>query len=159
MRIHPVFGLALTLFAANASASILWPCPDRSTEAEFQRSSSVVAATAIGISVRAVEGRPHLRRTVLWRTGYNWRGLNYQGKTFTTRDYLDCENCNWPISKGTSMLMYLSGQEPYEEPERCSRSGLLENSVEEVHRLFQLRESWAVPPNNSFKPRPLRGSA
>ena len=159
MRIYSVFGLALTLFAADASAYVGMPCPDISTEEQFQGSNSVVAATAIGISLRAVEDRTYLRRTILWRVGYNWRGLNYQGKTFTTRDYLDCENCNWPISKGTSMLLYLSGHEPYEEPERCSRSGLLENSVEEVHRLFQLKESWAVPPNNSFKPRPLRGSA
>ena len=159
MRLHSVFGLVLTLFAANSSAYVGMPCPGKSTEEQFQASNSVVAAKAIGISVKIVEGHPYPRRTILWRVGYNWRGLNYQGKTFTTRDYLDCENCSWPISKGTSMLLYLSGQEPYEEPERCSRSDLLENSVEEVHRLFQLKESWAVPPNNSFKPRPLRGSA
>ena len=119
----------------------------------FQHSHAIVAATAIATSVRRVDG--YSRQTVLWRVNETWKGPHYKGSTFTTRT-----NTPDPVVNGQAYLLYLTGQEPYELQICSERGGLLQDSLQDVRDLYEeFDRAHKLGPNNSFKPKPLRGSA
>ena len=142
------------LFAPSASAD--WICFDPPINENFARSDIVVAATVEGISLKKKDSGSW-RQTILWRVDESWKGPRYKGSRFTTRTGLaDPET----VKRGESFLLFLSGTEPYEWSTCKPNRHRLQESLHDVHKLYQefdrLREHG---PNNSFKPRPLRGSA
>jgi hypothetical protein len=146
--------LFLLTLAAPSAACATVSCPDPPVDEAFRTSKVVVAATATAVSLREMENGD-TRQTVLWTAHETWQGPHYKGSTFTTRGPL-----LFPLRSGDSMLLYLNGSEPYEIDTWCNRSKRLDEALPEVHKLYEI--FWQIrqlPPNNSFKPTPLRGAA
>ena len=155
---HARFWL-LTLLALSfrLNASSEWICSDPPVREAFARSDVAVAATVAGVSTKRTSDGTW-RQTILWRVDENWKGRHYKGSQFTTRTLLAEPET---VGTGESFVLLLSGTEPYKLASPCTpERPRLKDSLYKVHQLYQefdrLREHG---PNNSFKPRPLRGSA
>ena len=155
---HARFWL-LTLLALSfrLNASSEWICSDPPVREAFARADVAVAATVTGVSTKRTSDGTW-RQTILWRVDENWKGRHYKGSQFTTRTLLAEPET---AETGESFVLLLSGTEPYKLASPCTpERPRLKDSLYKVHQLYQefdrLREH---RPNNSFKPRPLRGSA
>ena len=155
---HARFWL-LTLLALSfrLNASSEWICSDPPVREAFARADVAVAATVAGVSTKKTSDGTW-RQTILWRVDENWKGRHYKGSQFTTRTLLAEPET---VGTGESFVLLLSGAEPYKLASPCTpERPRLKDSLYKVHQLYQefdrLREH---RPNNSFKPRPLRGSA
>lgn len=144
--------LALQVGQALATTAIIAPCPigGETIEEQWKEASAIVVATAESVSIRPLSSGVVRRRTVLWRTNESWKGP-YKGSTFTTRDVLTCrledrectEHWEWDITSGRSMLLFLSGHEPYSIGAKgCPGTGYLEESILQLEKLIRLRMSW-----------------
>jgi hypothetical protein len=142
-------GIAVSLASSEVAAVI---CVAPPVSVAFETSSSVVAASVETVSLRRSGAHNEVRQTILWRVHESWKGPHYKHSTFTTRSPFQT-----PLAKGQSMLLYLSGSEPHFLSSECSRSGLLEDSLLDIPKLYELQQR-KLRPNNSFKGKPLRGS-
>ncbi|GAA3928184.1 hypothetical protein GCM10022229_22470 [Luteimonas lutimaris] len=136
-------------------ASANSPCIEPPVIYSLQHSDAVVVGTVAAVSVR--RSGEYWRQTILWHVNESWKGPHYKGSTFTTRTNLPEPNT---AKVGQAYLLYLRGKEPYEWQTCSERGGLLQDSLQDVHKLYQEFERVRkLGPNNSFKPNPLRGSA
>lgn len=99
----------------------------------FDRSTAVVAVSATAVSVKELSPGQPPTQTVLWRVSKSWKGPYREGSIFTTRNRLEI-----PITRGNAMLLFLSDREPYLLDTICSRSGRLEDSLDDVQALEKL---------------------
>ena len=142
----------VTHISVASATSIVIDCPifGGNVSEHYKNASAIVVATAIAVSNKRVPGHRMMRRTIMWRVNESWKGP-YKGSTFTTRDMLSCnldrwecrKHDEWQITQGKSMLLFLSGKEPYEVGSKgCPASGYLEESIPQLEKLFELRRSW-----------------
>ena len=123
--------ISLMAFDVNAAS----PCFSPPLRDALARSSSVVAATPITISIKKFG--PDQTQTVLWTVNESWKGPHYKRSTFTTRN-------TWvaPVNKGQPWLLYLSGREPYQiQPTPCARSQPLQEALPDVWNLYKAIEA------------------
>ena len=81
------------------------------------------------------------RETVLWTVLKAWKGSYSVGDTFTSRTELECCTCGLTVSRrGTIMLLYLSGREPY-SLSTCAGHKFLGPGVKDMLLLDKLQMS------------------
>ena len=130
-------------------------CIEPPIETSYRRSNVVVAATIEGVSTRKIGDS--WQQTVLWNVDENWKGRHYKGSRFTTRTKLSEPE---KIKTGQSFLLLLRGSEPYEWASCKPGLRRLQDSLQDVPKIYrEFERERQLGPNNSFKPRPLRGSA
>jgi hypothetical protein len=136
----------LTPTTSSATSLCLRPPVDLA----FDRSTAVVAVSATAVSIKELSPGQPLTQTVLWRVSKSWKGPYREGSIFTTRNRLDI-----PVARGNAMLLFLSDREPYLLDTACSRSGRLEDSLDDVQTLEKLSaKTRRMASKNSLKPNP-----
>ncbi|QNN45661.1 hypothetical protein H9L17_10635 [Thermomonas brevis] len=131
------FTVALFLFSGAFPSGVLAAsaCFAPPVRDAFDRSTSVVAATPLAISI--VKSDAGQVQTVMWKVNESWKGKHHQISTFTTRN-------TWiaPVGKGQPWLLYLSGTEPYPiEATPCTRSRPLQDALLDARDLYKLLET------------------
>jgi len=156
VRPHAMKPTALAvLLALSFSDSAASLCIEPPIEVAFRQSDVVVAATVEAVSLMQVDGA--WQQTILWHVDEAWKGRHYKGSRFTTRTkFSEPEGAN----REQSFLLLLSGSEPYAWGTCVPNRRNLQESLPDVHKLYQEFYRLRQPePNNSFKPTPLRGAA
>jgi len=134
--------IALIVLFLLPSVALACSCSGAPTEERFAGASAVVIAEATAVSTRTMINTPerHVeRQTVLWTVLKAWKGSYSAGETFTTRTESECCTCGLTVSRrGTLMLLYLSGREPY-SLSTCAGHKFLDSDVKDILLLDKLQ--------------------
>jgi len=134
----------ITISAFYSQFSHACSCgPPSDVDASYKEASVVVFAEAISVKrepTKLSRGSKDFDVTteiVLWRVKKNWKGQYEPGKTFSTSTVVTCCVCGLPVEKGKSLILYLSGEVPF-QLSFCSRNSDPEHSTKDVKRLNKL---------------------
>jgi len=136
--------IALIVLFLSPSVVPACSCLWAPTEAKYADADVIVIAEATAISTQTIADTPSRHaelETVKWTVLRAWKGAYFEGDTFISRTNTECCICGLSVArKGTIMLLYLSGREPF-GLSLCAGHQELPSDIKEVLLLDKLHGS------------------
>lgn len=154
-KIFPAVVLVgIALMFPQAATACSCTAPDDIVTA-FVKASVVVAAEVIAVSkekgtLTIDDNKPYEATFEIaeWSVDEKWKGPYHRNQRFKSRTVVTCCMCGRSVEVGELLLLYLSGQEPY-DIKICGRTALLKYALKDIPILYQISENQTDNPNGN----------